>query len=109
VLLPARPEATASPRILRAAFNTPELNITYYQLLSPGAVMGLINKVETGFDFFIKANRDLTHGTRKNAKATMVKFLGQADMFRQERKLGGALFQFPATFECSPKNEEYLR
>ena len=51
-------------------FNTLELNITYYQLLSPGAVMGLINKVETGFDFFIKANRDLTHGTRKHAKDT---------------------------------------
>lgn len=90
-------------------FNTLELNITYYQLLSPGAVMGLINKVETGFDFFLKANRDLTHGTRKNAKDTMVKFAGQADMFRQAHKLGGILFQFPATFECTPKNEDYLR
>jgi len=90
-------------------FNTLELNITYYQLLSPGAVMGLINKVETGFDFFIKANRDLTHGTRKHAKDTMVKFAGQAKMFRQAHKLGGVLFQFPATFECSPQNEDYLR
>ena len=71
--------------------------------------MGLINKVETGIDFFIKANRDLTHGTRKNAKETMVKFAAQAEMFQRAQKLGGVLFQFPATFECSAKNEDYLR
>jgi hypothetical protein len=28
----------------------------------------LINKLETGFDLFIKMNRDLMHGPRKNAE-----------------------------------------
>jgi hypothetical protein len=49
-----------------------------------------INKVETDFDFFIKANRDLTPGRRKNAKDPMMKFAGMADVFRQAQKLGGA-------------------
>jgi uncharacterized protein YecE (DUF72 family) len=85
------------------------LNITFYQLLSEGAVGGLINKVATGFHFIVKAHRDLTHGTRKNAKETMAKFTGTVDWFRQAQKLGGVLVQFPATFECTPSNEEYLR
>ncbi len=38
-------------------------NITYYQLLSERAVGRLIDKVERGLEFFIKANRDLTHRT----------------------------------------------
>jgi uncharacterized protein YecE (DUF72 family) len=90
-------------------FRTLELNITFYQLLSEGAVGGLMNKVETGFHFFLKAHRDLTHGTRQNAKETMAKFIGTVDWFRQAQKLGGVLVQLPATFECSPMNEEYLR
>ena len=72
-------------------------------------MIGLINKVETGFEFFLKTNRNLTHGTRKNAKNTMVKFACQVDMFCQAHKLGGVLFQFPAAFECSRQNEDYLR
>ena len=90
-------------------FSTLELNSTFYTLLAEGAVGGLINKVDTGFHFFVKANRDLTHGTRKNAKETMTKFEVMADLFRQAEKLGGVLFQFPATFEYSSKNEDYLR
>ena len=29
------------------------------------------------------------------------------DWFRQAQKLGGVLVQFPATFECTPSNEDY--
>ena len=39
----------------------------------------------------------------------MKKFAVMADLFRQAQKLGGVLFQFPATFACTPANEDYLR
>jgi uncharacterized protein YecE (DUF72 family) len=108
-----RPWATLKPQhrleYYAQRFNTLELNITFYQLLSPGAVGGLINKVETGFHFILKAHRDLTHGTRKNAKDTMAQFAGTVDWFRQAQKLGGVLVQFPATFDCTSRNEDYLR
>jgi uncharacterized protein YecE (DUF72 family) len=39
----------------------------------------------------------------------MAQFTGTVDWFRQAQKLGGVLVQFPATFECTPSNEDYLR
>jgi uncharacterized protein YecE (DUF72 family) len=81
--------------------------------LGPGrSRCGSTGKLRSRADAPVSAfryGRDLTHGTRNNAKETMVKFVGMADMFRRAQKLGGVLFQFPATFECSPKNEDYLR
>jgi uncharacterized protein YecE (DUF72 family) len=90
-------------------FNTTELNVTFYSLLSPAAIGGMINKVETGFQFFIKAHRDLTHGTRRNAKETMKKFIGTADLFNQAEKLAGVLFQFPPDFRRTGDHEDHLR
>ena len=69
----------------------------------------MLRKVGDEFDFFVKGHRDLTHATRKKAEETLSKFRVMLEPYRAERKLAGVLLQFPATFECSPKNEDYLR
>lgn len=51
----------------------------------------MINKLETGFDFFIKANRDLVHSTRKNAKDTMVKFFISSSKHAAQKQHGSML------------------
>jgi len=89
-------------------FNTLELNSTYYTLPAVPSLFGMLNKVGDNFDFFIKAHRDLTH-TVKNAKATLPKFQGLIKLVRGEGKLGGTLLQFPAAFQCTGDNEDYLR
>ena len=90
-------------------FNTLEVNSTYYNLPALPGVYGMLRKVPNDFDFFVKAHRDTTHGTLKNAKDTMSKFSMMLDVYDGEGRLAGALFQFPATFACTPKNEDYLR
>lgn len=89
-------------------FDTLELNSTYYTLPAVPSLFGMLNKVGSDFEFFIKAHRDLTH-TVKNAKATLPKFQGLLKLIRGEGKLGGTLLQFPAAFECTPATEDYLR
>ena len=90
-------------------FNTLEVNSTYYHLPALPSVYGMLRKVPEDFDFFVKGHRDLTHGTRKNAAGTLSKFTVMLDPYREAGKLAGVRLQFPATFEHSPKNEDYLR
>ena len=68
----------------------------------------MLRKVPDGFDFFVKAHRDMTHGTLKNAKDTMSKFSMMLDVYQGEGKLAGVLFQFPATFAYTPKKRRLL-
>ena len=90
-------------------FNTLEVNSTFYALPAVSSVSGMLRKVGDDFDFFVKGHRDLTHGTRKQAEETLSKFRVMLEPYQAERRLAGILLQFPATFECSGKNEDYLR
>ena len=90
-------------------FDTTEINSTFYQLPALSSVHGMLRKVPPGFEFFVKGNRDLTHGTRKNATETLPKFMMMLDAYKDHGKVAGVLLQFPSTFECSPDNEDYLR
>ncbi len=69
----------------------------------------MLKKAPDRFDFFVNAHRDLTHGTRKNAQATVAKFTVMLQPYRETQKLAGVLFQFPPTFKCSWRSEDYVR
>ncbi len=45
----------------------------------------------------------------KNAKSTLPQFQGLLRLIRAEGKFGGTLLQFPATYQCTADNEDYLR
>jgi uncharacterized protein YecE (DUF72 family) len=90
-------------------FKTLELNSSFYTLPALPSIYGMLKKVPDDFDFFVKGHWDLTHGTRKKAEETLSKFRVMLEPYRAERKLAGVLLQFPSTFECSGKNENYLR
>jgi uncharacterized protein YecE (DUF72 family) len=89
-------------------FKTVEINHTFYRLPALSAVYGMLGKVGDGFTFFVKAHRDLTHVTR-NAAETLPRFQEMLKAYQQEKKLAGVLLQFPANFEYTGKNEDYLR
>jgi uncharacterized protein YecE (DUF72 family) len=90
-------------------FQTVEINSSFYQLPALSSIYGMLRKVPAEFDFFVKGHRDLTHGTRNNAKDTLPQFAMMLDAYRGEGKLAGVLLQFPSTFDCSPDHEDYLR
>lgn len=51
----------------------------------------------------------MTHGTRKNAKGTMAKFAGQAEMFPRCGSWAASCSSFPPPLNALSKNEDYLR
>ena len=89
-------------------FSTVEINSTFYQLPALPSVYGMLNKVDTGFTFFVKGHRDLTHVLR-NAQETLPRFKVMVEAYQKVQKLAGVLLQFPEKFEPTEKNEEYLR
>jgi uncharacterized protein YecE (DUF72 family) len=89
-------------------FPTVEINSTFYQLPALPSVYGMLNKVDTGFTFFVKAHKDLTHVLR-NAEETLPRFKVMLDAYQNVQKLAGVLLQFPEIFEPTEKNEEYVR
>ena len=84
-------------------FSTVELNSSLSLPALP-SVYGMLNKVPEGFDFFVKAHRDLTH-VRRNAKETLPRFREMLKAYHREQKLAGVLFQFPANLECGRQQE----
>ncbi|MEZ5359245.1 MAG: DUF72 domain-containing protein [Candidatus Zixiibacteriota bacterium] len=92
----------------QAYFNTVEINSTYYRIPHPAIMYNIVNKTKPDFDFFVKANKNLTH--------ERVDFQRPADQFHEAIKplvernqLRGILAQYPWSFKYSPRNLQYLR
>lgn len=86
-------------------FRTVEVNYTYYRMPAAGTLAGLDRRSPPGFDFWIKANRQLTHeGKLEPAEA----FLDALDPLRDAGKLAGVLVQLPQSFHRTVANRRYL-
>jgi uncharacterized protein YecE (DUF72 family) len=86
-------------------FQTVEVNYTYYRMPAVKTMAGLDRRSPPGFDFWIKANRQLTHEGQLEPAAA---FLDALDPLRSAGKLAGVLVQFPQSFHRTVGNRKYL-
>jgi len=86
-------------------FRTVELNYTYYAMPSIAGLESLARRSPEGFEFWVKANRELTHkGNLEPARP----FVEAMHPLAERGKLAGILIQLPGTFRRTADNRQYL-
>ncbi len=88
-------------------FNVVELNYTYYTLPAQKAIAGIMDKTSAGFEFAVKANKEMTHKFSGN-KDVFKKFCYSLEPLSKENRLACVLAQFPYSFHCRRDNIVYL-
>jgi uncharacterized protein YecE (DUF72 family) len=82
-----------------AAFDTVEVNTTFYRLVSRDAVLRWIEQTPEGFCFAVKASRYLTHVRRLRAMADGVAtFYERIGPLVEADRLAAVLWQLPENF-----------
>jgi uncharacterized protein YecE (DUF72 family) len=96
------PPGTPSSRWLEhyaSAFDTVELNATFYRLPAVAAVRKWASGTPDGFLFAVKASRYLTHMRRlREMKTGLARFWERLEPMRKADKLGPILWQLPENF-----------
>jgi len=88
------------------AFDTVELNATFYRLATEKAARGWAEQVPDGFLFAVKASRYLTHMRRlRGVERGIERFWAPLRPLREAGRLGPVLWQLPEDFE---RDEELL-
>lgn len=83
-----------------SAFDTVEVNATFYRLAKVETVRGWAEQVPDGFLFAVKASRYLTHMRRLRGIETGIeRFWEPLEPLRESGKLGPILWQLPERFE----------
>jgi uncharacterized protein YecE (DUF72 family) len=86
-------------RLYAQAFDTVEVNSTFYRLPTTKAVRAWAETTPDGFSFAVKASRYLTHVKRlRDLEPGVVRLYELLDPLVQSGKLGPVLWQLPATF-----------
>ena len=81
------------------AFDTVEVNNTFYRLARETAVAGWAEQSPANFVFAVKASRYLTHVKRLlDIEQGMERFYAPLEPLRSSRKLGPVLWQLPENF-----------
>jgi uncharacterized protein YecE (DUF72 family) len=89
------------------AFDTVELNNTFYRLPSEAAVAGWVERSPARFTFAVKVSRYLTHVKRLTDLDGGIKtFWERIQPLAEASKLGPVLWQLPETFK---RDDERLR
>ncbi|MFN3653380.1 MAG: DUF72 domain-containing protein [Armatimonadota bacterium] len=89
-------------------FHTVELNTTYYGIPQPAATEQMTRRVPAGFEFAVKAHRDMTHGGDFRQEV-FEEFRQMLAPLREAGMLGCVLAQFPWAFKQTPENRDYLK
>ncbi len=96
------PERLAKRRWLEAyasAFDTVEVNSTFYRLARREAVAGWVEQTPAGFLFAVKASRYLTHVKRLiDIRDGIERFYEPLEPLREAGRLGPVLWQLPENF-----------
>ena len=89
------------------AFDTVEINNTFYRLPKQSAVENWVKQTPRGFVFTVKASRYLTHIKRLTTVEDGVKLLYERiEPLAQTPKMGPVLWQLPGNFQ---RDDERLR
>jgi uncharacterized protein YecE (DUF72 family) len=87
------------------AFDTAEINNTFYQLPAAQTFKAWRAQAPDGFIYSVKANRYLTHMKKlKDAKAPLRRFLDRARLLRE--RLGPILYQLPPRWRLNMERLE---
>jgi len=86
-----------------SAFNSVEINSTYYAIPSAASVAAMDRKTPESFRFAVKAHKDMTHAETP-VPESFDAFLRAIQPLRDSGKLGCILAQFPWSFRHSPEN-----
>lgn len=92
-------------------FNVVELDFTYYRMPAANTMKAMAARTPPGFEFCVKANREMTHeipGDRSVLDATFYRFMDALAPLRSAGKLGCILAQFPFSFKPSEESFDYL-
>jgi uncharacterized protein YecE (DUF72 family) len=82
------------------AFDTVEVNATFYRLPEPKTVAGWIEQTPGGFRFAVKASRYITHVKRlKSPEKYVERFLATVEPLRSAGRLEAILWQLPPSFK----------
>jgi uncharacterized protein YecE (DUF72 family) len=88
-------------------FSTVEINVSFYRTPSLQTLQKWYSQAPDGFYYILKAPKLLTHLKRfKDCKADLQGFYSLGETLQE--KLGGFLFQFPASFTCQPSRLERI-
>ena len=102
------PAGTRQNEMLRLyvqRFQTVELNFTFYRMPSAATLERIAGASPPGFDFWVKANQQLTH---RRDRSGCREFLGNLQPMQSRNKLAGVLLQFPQSFHRTVGNRKYL-
>ena len=81
------------------AFDTVEVNATFYRLPQRNVVAGWVRRTPPEFTFAVKASRYLTHVKRlRELPAGLARLEGRIAPLREAGKLGPVLWQLPESF-----------
>jgi uncharacterized protein YecE (DUF72 family) len=90
-------------------FDTVEINSTFYHPCSPKTAAGWVERTPAHFEFTVKAWQQLTHTSEAVREVDLGVFKDGIAPLHDAGKLGGILFQFPASFRYRDDTRDRLR
>ncbi len=105
------PQGTAQRSMLEyysKEFPVVEVNSTYYAIPRPEVMHAMARRVPRGFQFTIKANREMTHEIDPSSDV-FERFKRAIRPVIDHGKLGCVLAQFPWAFKNTRENNDYLK
>ena len=89
-------------------FDAVEINFTYYRDPTPEIFEGMLRKVDSDFEFVVKAPKRMTH--EREAMASVAKlFVKSLKPLIDSGQLGGVILQFPQSFHANDLSLDYLK
>jgi uncharacterized protein YecE (DUF72 family) len=88
-------------------FPTVEVNATYYSLPHPATFYQMARKVPAGFEFVVKAHKDMTHAA-EFLPESFQQFRAAMEPLQEVGMLGCVLAQYPWSFKATPENRGAL-
>jgi len=105
------PEGTRPSDMLKTYakdFDAVEINFTYYRNPTPGIFEGMLRKVNSDFEFVVKAPKGMTH--EREAMASVAKsFVKSLKPLIDSGQLGGVIVQFPQAFHANDSAMDHIR
>jgi len=90
-------------------FNAVEINSTFYRPCAPKTAESWAKRTPDQFEFTVKAWQQFTHKKDLWLPEDIRDFKAGIAPLAEADKLGCVLFQFPASFRCSPETIERLK
>lgn len=86
-------------------FRAVELNFTFYAMPFPRTLSSLARRSPEGFEFWLKANQEITH---KGNLSVCGEFVENLAPLCEAGKLAGVILQFPQSFHRTPESRRFL-